>query len=161
MKPSRLIIGLGCVMALCLTVYGQQRPVATAASDVPAPTTPTTGKFDVTFNIIIRSSWIPTSDTIGVEVTANVAGEGSTFHESAAIACPRSGNTATCVVSFYYSWLLAHPSEDTINLTYEVAAPPEGTGQISVPYRESTSTASITPVPASGAVTRLAVDFTL
>jgi len=163
MKFPRFTFVLGCALALCSASYGQARAVApTSNSEAsPATTSPTTGKLEVTFDITIGSTWIPTSDTIGAEVTANVEGETGTFHEVAAGACSRSGDHASCTVTFRYSWLLQHPGSDSINLTYEVAVPPEGTGNLTLPYRESSQSGVITPVPTSGAITRLTVDFTL
>ena len=159
---TRPLFVCGYVLAFCLAGLSQTRSV-TAATPENAPTTsPTTGKIDVTFQINIADTWIPSSDVIGCEVTLNVEGETSSFRETAAVAATRNGNTASCVVPIFYSWLLQHPGSDTISLTYDVAVPPEPAGGTpTLPYRENGQSGSIMPVPANGTVTRLTVDVTL
>ncbi len=148
-----------CVLAVSLAGLIFPCSVMAAGPDTPS-TSPTTGKLDVTFNITLRTS-LPSSAVIGCEVTATVSGDEGTFREVFATAGTRSGSTATCDVWFYYSWLLLHPASDTINLTYEVGVPPEGTGTPTLPYRDSVQSGSITPVPANGTITRITVDTTL
>jgi hypothetical protein len=158
---TRILFVSGCVLALCLAGLGQTRSVAAATPENAPTTSPTTGKIDVTFQINIADSWIPSSSTIACEVTLNVQGESTTFRETAALTATRTGNSASCVVPIYYSWLLQDRMTDTISLTYDVAVPPETTLSPTLPYRENSQAGSITPVPVNGTVTRLTVDVTL
>lgn len=131
------------------------------AADPDSPTTSaTTGKLDISFNITLRTS-IPSNLTIACSVNVTVLGETGVFRETYATAAVRSGNTATCSNWFYYSWLLQHPASDTINLTYEVAVPPEVGSTPTLPYRDSAQSGTITPVPVNGTVTHITVDTTL
>ncbi len=115
---------------------------------------------DVTFEITFDDTWIPSSDTIGCEVTLNVEGESTTFKEIGALSAVRTGNHATCVVSMYYSWLLQYAGSDTLNLIYDVAVPPESTSSLTLPYRENTQSASM-PVPPNTMATHITVEVVL
>ena len=141
---------------------GEFRPLAQreAQSDDIESTTPTTGKFVVSFTITISSS-IPTSDTISCGVTATLF-ETSTFHtveELASVAASRTGSTATCTVTLPYSWVLSNPSTDTVSLSYSIIVPAT---TVSLPSRTSIQTINGSlKVPASGSTTNETVTATI
>ena len=141
---------------------GEFRPLAQheAQSEEIEATTPTTGKFVVSFTITISSS-IPTADTISCGVTATLF-ETSTFHtveELASVAASRTGSTATCTVTLPYSWVLSTPSSDTVNLSYSITVP--GT-TVSLPSRTSIQTINGNlKVPGSGSTTNETVTATI
>jgi hypothetical protein len=159
-RLSRILLASACVLGLCLAGLVHARSVAAAGSDVAATISPTTGIIKTTFNITIKSN-LPSSDTIACEVTLTVTGEDSTFREVAARQGTRSGNSATCIAPIPYSWLLQHPGTDTINLTYEVVIPPETSPTVSLPYRDSVQSGTITPIPANGATTDVTIAVTM
>jgi hypothetical protein len=134
----RILLACVCVMAFCL-----------AAS---ATTMPTTGKFDIYFEISINST-LPADAPISCNFSVFVEGETNVFEETMSVAGTRTGNHATCTVPMYYSWLLSHAGSDMLSLTYTV------TDGSSLPYRQSIQSATI-PVPASGA-THIYVTFVL
>jgi hypothetical protein len=127
-----------CVMTFCL-----------AAS----ATTPTTGKFDIYFEITINSS-LPADAPISCSFSAFVEGETNLFEETMTVAGTRTGNHATCTVPMFYSWMLTHPSGDMLNLTYTV------TDGSSLPSRLSVQSATIA-VPATGTASHIYVTFVL
>jgi len=147
-----------CVLTICLAAM--IFPCAAAAADADSPTiTPTTGKLDITFNINIATTGIPSNATIRCEVIATVFdASGNSFTDSFAVAGTRSGNTATCQPWYYYSWLLANPGSDRISFSFDVEALSTATNGL--PFRDSTQS-SMMAVPANGTITRMTVNVTL
>ncbi len=135
----RILFVCVCVMTFCL-----------AASAI----TPTTGKFDVTFEITINSN-LPADAPISCTLTAIVEGETNLIDDSMSVAGTRTGNHATCVVSRYYSWLLMHASGDMVSLSYTTVDSAQG-----LPFRENAQSATIA-VPTSGTATHIFVTVVL
>jgi hypothetical protein len=127
-----------CVMTFCL-----------AASAV----TPTTGKFDIYFEITINSD-LPADAPISCSLDAFVEGEATSIDDSMTVAGTRTGNHATCTVSMYYSWMLMHSGSDTLSLMYTTV---DGS---SLPIRQNFQSATI-PVPATGTATHIYVLVTM
>jgi hypothetical protein len=134
----RILLVCVCVMAFCLA--------ATA-------TTPTTGKFDIYFEITINST-LPADAPISCSFSVFVEGETQIFDETMSVAGTRTGNHATCTVPMYYSWLLSHPGSDMLSLSYTV------TDGSSLPYRQSVQSATI-PVPTTGTASHIYVTVVL
>lgn len=160
MGTLRICFVFVCVMTLCLAGSIHARSVAAAPSEIAPTISPTAGKIVVSFEITIHSS-IPSSDTVACEVTANVEGESTTFREVAARTGTRTGNHVGCDVPIPYSWLPQHPGSDSINLTFDTVLPPQTGPTVSLPYRQSESTETITPVPANGSTTNITIDVSL
>ncbi len=135
----KILLVCVCIMTLCL-----------AAS----ATTPTTGKFDIYFEITI-SSTLPTDAPISCTFSVFVEGEPQVITDTMTVSGTRTGNHATCVVPMYYSWLLSHAGSDTLNLTYTVVDATQG-----LPYRESDQSAMMA-VPTSGTASHIYVLVTL
>jgi len=134
---------------------GTFKPMANLASPEESEIealAPSSGDFAVTFNISVKSS-IPSTDTIACTFNASVyeTTTGKDFTDSMTVAATRSGATATCKLTMFYSWPLTSPTTDLVNLTYTVSA--GGTGSAVLPNRESFQTLSSIKVPAVGATT--------
>jgi hypothetical protein len=136
----RILFVCVCVMTLCLA--------ANAAG-------PTTGKFDITFEISIDSN-IPAGGQISCTFSAIVEGETTLISDSMTVAGTRTGNHAVCSVGMYYSWMLMNPGTDTVALSYDVTA----TGSGGLPFRQNSQSGMIS-VPATGHVTDTFVEVTL
>ena len=134
----KIVLVCACIMAFCL--------VANSA------TMPTTGKFDVTFEISLKS--IPPGTPINCTLTALVQGETSTFTDSMTVAATVTGSHAVCTVGMYYSWLLLNPGTDMVFLSYNTVAAGQNVS------RENGQSAMI-PVPMSGKPTDIFVEVTL
>lgn len=199
MRISRIIFVCACLIGLAQPVWSQQTK-PTAPRGIPgyldpqtgaftplaqnsvesqeelALTTPTTGKFVVTFTITISSS-IPTTTLIGCEADASVIELNSTTHmidnivsESGDAVAKRSGSTATCTVTIPYSWVLANAATDTVTLSYIVAVdesvtvPANGTSPaVTTVFRPRSSSQyiGVIKVPATGSTTDETVNVTI
>jgi hypothetical protein len=151
LKISKIAFVTACVLALSLGAWGPRSNVGTAAA-----TAPITGKFVVNFSITVASS-IPSADTIGCEVTADVEG----ITETAAVAATRTAATAKCLVTIPYSWILVSPTTDEIELQYDITNDNSALGVPSaLPIRISHHPIAALKVPANGAVTTETVTAT-
>jgi hypothetical protein len=146
-----------CVLTLSLAALMYPCTAAAAGPDSPT-SSPTTGKFDVSFTVTLRTS-IPSNATIMCSVLVLVEGESGITTETYTTQGTRSGNQATCTNWFYYSWPLQHPDTDTVGLSYDVTAVSTTTNDL--PLRDSDQAGPTMSVPANGAVTRITVDSTL
>ncbi len=172
MKLTRLLFAVACVMGIVAGGYAQNaqstkpefgymdrktgmfHSLSRPLPDAEAPAiTPTTGKF--VFNVTITvSSALPASAVITCVVSGGVADLTSgEFSNVAGIAAKRSGNTATCTVTIPYSWDLATPAKDVVQMDLQVDAS-VGTLGTSSFYEESFIAPAITAkVPANGTTT--------
>jgi hypothetical protein len=116
--------------------------------------TPTTGKFDIYFEITINSA-LPSDAPISCTLTVSVEGEPNLFEDSMSVAGIRTGNHATCTVPMYYSWLLNNPGSDILSLSYTVVDAGQG-----LPYRQDSQSATI-PVPPNGTASHIYVTVVL
>ena len=140
---------------------GTFKPMANmAAQEEPEIEAPSSGDFAVTFNISVKST-IPSTDTISCFFTASVIGDasGKIFSDSMTVAATRSGSTATCKLTMFYSWPLSSPTTDLVSLEYSVGA--TGTASAPLPARESTQSLSSIKVPAVGATTTETITSTI
>ena len=125
------------------------------AADPPATTT-YTGTFVVNFTITVSSA-IPSTDQIGCVAGAtvlDVAAQNPIVDLAGTAVVRGTGSTITCSVTVPYSWKLASPSSDTVNIGYSVVSPIDFSapaGQF--PRRETTTTLVKIKVPASGTTT--------
>jgi hypothetical protein len=88
---------------------------------------------------IAVKSTIPTSDVIACfGLASTFDSSGRTMEESAGVAATRGASTAACTVTIPYSWPLASPSTDMVNLSFTINAPVAGTSGL--PNRMSTQT---------------------
>jgi hypothetical protein len=73
-----------------------------------------------------------------------------------------NGSTATCTVTLPYSWPLASPSTDTVELSYEIQvfSPTAPYDAYDDRYSEHTINRSL-PMPANGATTSIDVTTTI
>ena len=139
---------------------GTFKPMANTVQEEPEIEAPSSGDFAVTFNISVKSS-IPSTDTIACTFTASVfeTTTGKTVNDSMTVAATRSGSTATCKLTMFYSWPLTSPTTDLVNLTYTVSA--GGTASTVLPNRESFQTLSSIKVPLVGATTTETIASTI
>jgi hypothetical protein len=124
--------------------------------------TPTTGTFDVTITIAIKST-IPSTTTIACTVNA-VMEEVYDSHyvsESASVAATRSGSSATCSLTIPYSWYLEAPGTDVITFNYTITTPVAGMGAGLPATRVSTQTIGYYDMPGSGTTNTIAVSATI
>jgi hypothetical protein len=135
----KILLVCVCVMAFCLA--------ASAAA-------PTTGKFDIYFEITINSS-LPADAPISCTLTTTVVGEPNLIEDSMSVAGTRVGNHATCTVPMYYSWALNNPGSDTVSLSYTVVDAASG-----LPYRQDSQSATM-PVPTNGTASHIYVTVVL
>ncbi len=155
-RDSARILFYACLVTVTLAVLICPSVAMAAGPDSPPVSSPTAGKFDISFSVTIRTS-LPSDATISCSVFVIVEGEAALFQETYVTPGTKSGNTATCTNWFYYSWMLLNPSGDMVSLTYDVTATSPSTGVL----RESSQGSGPMPVPANGAVTRVTVDTTL
>jgi len=147
-----------CLGTLCLA--GLICPSAVLAAGPDSPTlSPTTGKIDLTINVNIATTGIPSNATISCEVMSTVNDANGLFFEFFTVQGTRNGNTAVCQPWFNYSWLLLNPGSDTVSIDYAVSA--TSTSANGLPYRESSLPVATIPVPANGAITRITANATL
>jgi hypothetical protein len=119
---------------------------------VPA-VTPTTGTF--VFNVTMSvSASLPTTAVIVCIVTGGVDDLTSgAFSNAVGVTAKRTGSSATCTVNVPYSWDLANPTKDTVDMDLEVSATVGTFGSDSF-YEESFTAPAITmKVPANGTTT--------
>jgi hypothetical protein len=164
-------------------VFGYQDPQTGAfhplARAVPqaATTTPTIGKYEVTFNIAIDSTF-PKGATLlcNVDITEISVTESSTpteidYGETASASLAVSGKTATCTVALPYSWVIPAsttkaPVVSTVTGAYSVSVFSSSSATITSAALEGLRSVSSTlPIPATvpkdGATTTATVDATL
>jgi len=141
---------------------------------VPEAATPaTTGEFEVTFTITLKST-VPSGGSVlcatnfEVASTSLTTGAGSAYTETSYAVAKVTGSTATCTVNTPYSWLLpAASSSDESTLlggyTVSILAAPSTTVNLStVEGRSSTSAfLSAKTIPATGTTTKYSVAVTL
>lgn len=182
-------IGAVCLFAASLSSYsasGQlalsHRPSNNAASQQKrqvfpdtaaasaAAAAPVTGTFVAKFTIKLVTP-VPSGSQVLCELNANLFEENTTtgtvsneIEEDAAAKATVSGSTASCTVSIPYSWTLATPSSDTVNLGYYLyIVNPTGANESAL-TRSSTQFlpgAGSIKVPASGTTTTYTVNSTL
>jgi hypothetical protein len=122
---------------------------------------PSSGDFAVTFNISVKSA-IPSTETITCTFNASVfdVTTQQTVRDTMTVAATRSGATATCKLTMFYSWSLASPATDMVSLDYLISAP-SLTAPTALPARESTQTLPSIKVPAVGATTTKTITATI
>ena len=151
-------------------VDGTFHSLAKAVPD--ATTTPTTGTVELTLTITIKSTF-PTGTTRTILCSSNLdestlvaTTDAITVHTEAAYSYATvSGTTATCTVNIPYSWLL--PAASATNVT-------SFDGSYTIEVINSTTTAgppvlrlsgadflTLTAVPATGTITKVAVSATI
>jgi hypothetical protein len=113
---------------------------------------PTTGKFDVTFEISLKS--IPPGTPINCSLSALVEGETSTITDSMTVAATVTGSHAVCSIGMYYSWLLLNPGSDTVFLSYGTVAAGQNLSR-------ANGQSAMIPVPMNGKATDIFVEVTL
>ncbi|MGA2809275.1 MAG: hypothetical protein ABSE87_14185 [Terracidiphilus sp.] len=163
-------------------IFGYQDPQTGAfhplAHTVPLVTTaPTTGKYEVTFDITIDSTFpkgatlLCNVDLIESSVTESTTPTVIEYGETASSSMAVSGSTATCTVNLPYSWAIPAstakaPVVSTVSGSYSVFVFSSSSTTITSAtlegLRSVSSTLPIpTTVPKSGATTTATVDATL
>jgi hypothetical protein len=141
---------------------------------VPEVTTaPTTGEFEVTFTITLKST-VPTggsvlcSTIIEADVVSLTTATGTAYTESSNSVAKVTGTTATCTVNTPYSWVLPAAStttEASLSGAYTVSIVPAPSSTISLAAVEGRSSASSflssKTIPATGTISKLNVAATL
>lgn len=182
MKLTKVLFAITCLLGLVAGGFAQTtdaaqshrtfgyvdsrtglfHPLSRAVDEsVLASITPTTGKF--VFNITINvASTLPTNAVIVCEVGAATADATSgEFSNSVIQTATRSGSTATCPITMNYSWDLASPTKDPVDLTLTVTATVGTVGSASF-YQETFDNPPIaTKVPANGATTTETINTTI
>jgi hypothetical protein len=151
----KLFLAIACAAGLFTSSFGQHAETIQSA-------TPTTGTFIFTFTITLGET-IPSSDKIGCTANANFIEKASEnqIAESAGQLATRSGSTAICTVTMPYSWNLATPGSDKVNLSYDIEAPVETGGNAVLRLRSSRQTIGIIAVPANGSTTNETITTTI
>lgn len=106
---------------LCALVVGLALPVSAQDADLQPPVAPSTGKFVFTFTITVAST-LPKNGVISCRGSASVfeSSSGQSIQQDAHGIATLSTGKATCVATMPYSWNLATPTSDTVNLSYAV-----------------------------------------
>jgi uncharacterized Zn-binding protein involved in type VI secretion len=137
-----------------------QHPVDADAL-LPEATVIYTGKFVYSFTITLAST-IPNGDVIQCHANAETydSGRNTELAEDAGSLATVNGSTATCTATLPYSWPLASPSTDTVNLNYFIdMINPTGNG-----FEDHTSSHDVNrslPMPANGATTNINISTTI
>ena len=137
---------------------------ALSKAAVDATTSPTTGTFDVTFNLKLVSTFAK-GTTAYCEAFVTV----TSFNETTATgSVALSGSTATCTATIPYSWLLPAASstvQETLGGSYTVfAGTPVADNGITIAgvgRLSSSQFLAATSVPASGTTSKYSVNVTL
>jgi hypothetical protein len=144
------------------------RAVAQDAEVLPA-VTPTTGELVFNFTITVKST-VPKNAVIVCQGFAFVNESGFSAQENALSLATGTGATRTCSVKIFYSWLLASPSTDSVNLSYKTriadgvqitATNGTDTSVVTSEARGSNQTIAPIKVPANGATTTETISVTL
>jgi hypothetical protein len=153
---------------LCALVASYAIPVS--AQDA-ASTAPTTGKFVFTFTITV-SSTLPSHGVVSCRASASVfeSTSGQNIQQDAHGVATLSNGKWTCIATMPYSWILATPTSDKVNLSYSIESDyglqvtaSNGTGTVVVPFtvdKVNQNFGSIS-VPLNGATTNEAVNATI
>jgi hypothetical protein len=157
---------------------GVFHPAASSTHAAPdATVAPTTGTFEVTFNIKIVSSF-PKGSVIGCETSVQFDAEETLsvspyvltlaqYSEGASTSVDVSGSTATCTVTIPYSWIipsLTSASIVTLSGGYDVTVVPQSSSTTAAVFDSRESSSSIfdlTKVPATGTTSKYTVNVTL
>jgi hypothetical protein len=143
---------------------GAFRPVPQHSTDAgPETTVIYTGKFVYSFTITL-SSTIPKGDVIQCYADADTDNDArdTYLNEEGASYATVNGSTATCTVTLPYSWPLASPSTDTVELYYEIAVFSPTASYDAYDDRESGHDINRSlPMPANGATTNIDVTTTI
>lgn len=138
-----------------------RRGVAPDADFVSQASVRVGGTYVVNFNITVKMSLAATAP-IRCQVTANTTDSDFTsntyYLDQKSQTAVRSGNTATCTVTIFYSWLLPDLASSSVSTTYSVIVSPESSTGVS---RYHTGTLPVFAVPANGATTTRNVSVTL
>jgi hypothetical protein len=146
---------------------------ALSKAAVDATTSPTTGTFDVTFNLKLVSTFAK-GTTAYCEAFVTVTSFNETtdkevsYEEEATGSVALSGSTATCTATIPYSWLLPAASstvQETLGGSYTVfAGTPVADNGITIAgvgRLSSSQFLAATSVPASGTTSKYSVNVTL
>lgn len=161
---------------------GDFHPLPRVDPEVTGAASPTTGSYQVTFNITLKSSF-PSGTRIGCEivvdetslvtVTTPVPSTSlSSYTETAesTVAAGAAGSKVTCVADLPYSWIIPASAggttvRTTVGGSYSVSAIyASGTGTTTATVKERSSSSQLaisTKVPATGSTTSLTVNATL
>ena len=162
----RMVLGSVCVVMLGLAalLWAQN-----GESFLP-PAIPSTGTIVFTFNITVIST-LPKNAVIGCRGSASVNEAGQNIQQDAHGIATLSNGKWTCKATMPYSWALATPASDTINLNYDVdinygflLTATTGTGTVVVPLtvdKVSQNLKPISPVPANGSITQEPINATI
>jgi hypothetical protein len=154
---------------ICAVIGLSSTAFAQDAENAAAPV-PSTGKLVFTFTVTV-SSTVPSHAVVVCTAFANIneSGGQSIQQTAVGIATPSSGK-ATCTANMPYSWALATPSTDKVNLSYKVEliygyqiTASNGTAIVTTPVsgdKVSENLSSIS-VPANGATTNENVSATI
>jgi hypothetical protein len=119
------------------------------------------GTISFTFNITLKSGF-PDTTSIRCEGYASTRDEGynpeSMFYDSKSVIATRTGGTATCKVSVFYSWLLANPGSTYVSLDYYVTGIPVSDTGV---HRQHHGSLPTILVPPNGTTTNRTVNVTL
>lgn len=145
MNISKFVVLFACVAGLTQSAWSQQAPGSAtpgilghldsrfgsfkpAQKDFPdieslAALSATTGKFVTNFTINVASA-LPSNAVVTCTVSAAVVEltTGVPAFETATVQAVRKGSSASCSVVIPYSFNLATPASDSVNLSYVISA---------------------------------------
>jgi hypothetical protein len=110
------------LVAVCAAMFGLATPLWAQSADAITPATaPTTGTFVFNFTIT-ASSAVPKNGVISCHSSASVfeSSSGQNIQQDAHGIATLSGGKWICKANMPYSWVLASPSSDNVNLSYSV-----------------------------------------
>jgi hypothetical protein len=133
-------------------------PMPTPDAVAQAATSTFTGSFTLTFNITVKPGLPATGYPINCSATVTpIDSSGLTYSDSKTVLGARSGSTATCSITIYYSWNLANASAMVLT-QYEVTAIGSGTSLVD---RFSIGSLPTIVLPANGGSSSRTVNVTI
>jgi hypothetical protein len=140
----------------------QRHPVSEDA--IAEGTVTITGTFVFNFSITLDTP-VPSGDIVACYASADTYDDirETGLDESASVQASVKGSTASCKVTIPYSWLMASPSSDTIELGYTIViVNPSATLGLEAATRDSSHSINPAfPVPASGTTTTVSISATI
>jgi hypothetical protein len=170
---AKMIGSKWTLIGACALVLGLAAPLwAQNADSALPPVAPSTGKIVFTFTITATSA-VPKNGVVTCNANASVNESGSgqnIFQKATGIATLNTAGKWICKAIMPYSWALATPGSDSVNLAYDVEldygfqlTASNGTGTVVAPLsvdKVNQNLGSIS-VPLNGSVTNESVSATI
>jgi hypothetical protein len=180
MKSMKLMLAVACLIAMVSSAFAQNTPNKRTfgyidgktgifhplnrtplSEEAAAAITPTTGTY--VYNVTITvSSALPTTATIICNLSGGVDDPVSgVYSNEVEVTAKRTGNTATCTLTMPYSWDLASPTKDTVELDLGITATSGSFGSAGYYFEEFIAPGTTSTVPKTGTTTTQNVTATI